>query len=173
MEVVEMGMSEAVQELFKIDYKTMIMSIVIVVVSVTVIKEFSDKFVKLFNIETPKMKKERESREEIEKINARLEEIQERQRELSDKSNEADIKIDKQIKEMRTMLDSFAVVSMRTTLWNIHTDSTEKGYITPEGLKTFTECGKLYEEAGGDDIYHEKLYPDVMALPIKSKYKRG
>ncbi len=164
-----MGISEAVQELFKIDYKTMIMSIIIIAVALVVLKEFNDKFVKLFGIETPRMKKERESREENEKINEKLKEIQEKQHELSQKSNEADIRIDKQISEIGNLLNSLTVASMRSTLWRIHTESTEREYITPEGLKTFTECGKLYEEAGGDDIYHEKLYPDVMALPIKTK----
>ena len=163
-----MGVDGAVQELLNFDYKTLIMSIVIVAVALVVVKEFNDKFVKLFNIETPRMRKERERKEEIESINARLEEIQERQQELSQKSIDADIRMDKQITEIGNLLNSLTVASMRSTLWRIHTESTERGYITPEGLKTFTECGKLYEEAGGDDIYHEKLHPDVMALPIRA-----
>lgn len=163
-----MGVEGAVQELLNFDYKTLIMSIVIVAVALVVVKEFNDKFVKLFNIETPRMRKERERKEEIESINKRLDEIQAKQRELSQKSNEADIRIDKQITEIGNLLNSLTVASMRSTLWRIHTESTERGYITQEGLKTFTECGKLYEEAGGDDIYHEKLHPDVMALPIRA-----
>lgn len=39
--------------------------------------------------------------------------------------------------------------------------------MTPDGLKTFRELGKVYESAGGDDIYHEKLQPEVLALDIK------
>ena len=27
--------------------------------------------------------------------------------------------------------------------------------------------GQLYGGAGGDDIYHDKLYPEIMSLPIK------
>lgn len=163
-----MGVDGAVQELLNFDYKTLIMSIVIIAVSLVVVKEFNDKFVKLFNIETPRMRKERERKEEIESINERLDEIQAKQHELSQKSNEADIRIDKQITGIGNLLNSLTVASMRSTLWRIHTESTERGYITQEGLKTFTECGKLYEEAGGDDIYHEKLHPDVMALPIRA-----
>lgn len=162
-----MGVEGAVQELLNFDYKTLIMSIIIIAVALVAVKEFNDKFVKLFNIETPRMRKERERKEEIESINARLEEIQERQQELSQKSIDADTRIDKQITEIGNLLNSLTVASMRSTLWRIHTESTERGYITQEGLKTFTECGKLYEEAGGDDIYHEKLHPDVMALPIR------
>ena len=39
--------------------------------------------------------------------------------------------------------------------------------MTPDGLKTFRELGNVYEAAGGDDIYHEKLQPEVLALDIK------
>ncbi|MBQ1758353.1 MAG: hypothetical protein IIZ94_01590, partial [Prevotella sp.] len=67
-----MGVEGAVQELLNFDYKTLIMSIVIIAVSLVVVKEFNDKFIKLFNIETPRMRKERERKEEIESINARL-----------------------------------------------------------------------------------------------------
>ena len=42
----------------------------------------------------------------------------------------------------------------------------ERGYIDKSGLKTFTELGSIYESAGGDDIYHDKLKPEVLALPI-------
>ena len=37
------------------------------------------------------------------------------------------------------------------------------------GLKTFTELGSIYESAGGDDIYHDKLKPEVLSLPIKDE----
>ncbi len=33
--------------------------------------------------------------------------------------------------------------------------------------KTFLEMGKLYEDAGGNDIYHSKLLPEITALEIK------
>lgn len=44
---------------------------------------------------------------------------------------------------------------------------TKQKFVTPEGLKTFKEIGKVYVEAGGDDIYHDKLEPEVLKLPIK------
>ena len=42
-----------------------------------------------------------------------------------------------------------------------------QGYITPDGLKTFLEMGTLYEKAGGNDIYHEKLLPDIESLEVR------
>ena len=164
-----MGASNAVQELFNIDWKTMITSLVIVISAIIIIKELNDKFVKLFGIETPKMKRERERKEEITEINKKLEEIHKRQEAQAQKSINAESRLDSKIDEISTLLNALTVASMRSTLWRIHSESTDKGFITPEGLKTFTECGKLYESAGGDDIYHEKLHPDVMNLPIHAK----
>ncbi len=58
------------------------------------------------------------------------------------------------------------VATLRNQLYGLHTKFSEKGYVDNSGLKTFTELGKIYEAAGGDDIYHEKLRPEVLALPI-------
>ena len=57
--------------------------------------------------------------------------------------------------------------TFRSSLYRMHSDFTSQGFITKEGLKTFLECGKAYEEAGGDDIYHDKLKPEIMDLEIK------
>lgn len=59
------------------------------------------------------------------------------------------------------------VATLRGQLYGLHEKFVTKGYIDKSGLKTFIELGKIYEAAGGDDIYHDKLYPEVMALPIK------
>ena len=59
------------------------------------------------------------------------------------------------------------VATLRGQLYGLHEKFVTKEYIDKSGLKTFIELGKIYEAAGGDDIYHDKLYPEVMALPIK------
>lgn len=165
-EVLIMDVVESVNELLNADWKLVIISLVILVVALVVIKEFYMKFIKLFNIETSSMKKEREHKKEMEQINKQLEQLQTKQHELSEKSNAADEKMERQISDLSVLLKSLTVASMRSTLWRIHTESTERQYITQEGLKTFIECGKVYESAGGDDIYHDKLYPDIMVLPV-------
>lgn len=58
------------------------------------------------------------------------------------------------------------VATLRTSLWRLHKDFVAQGYVTPDGLKTWVEMGKVYEESGGNDIFHEKLDPEVHALPI-------
>ena len=78
------------------------------------------------------------------------------------------------IKEIKNLLESHiqrdnerTISSFRSTLYRLHMEFTKQKYVTPEGLKTFKEIGKVYVEAGGDDIYHDKLEPEVLKLPIK------
>ena len=77
------------------------------------------------------------------------------------------------VKEIKVLLESHidrdnerTISSFRSTLYRLHMEFTKQKYVTPEGLKTFKEIGKVYVEAGGDDIYHDKLEPEVLKLPI-------
>ena len=92
--------------------------------------------------------------------------------------------IRKDVKQMSAMLQDYirkdnkrTIATLRTTLWQLHKGFVDQGYVTPDGLKTFTELGKVYEDAGGDDIHHDKLVPEVMSLEIRypdgSIYKKG
>ena len=59
------------------------------------------------------------------------------------------------------------VATLRNQLYDLHGKFIDRGYIDRSGLKTFLEIGKIYEEAGGDDIYHDRLKPDIMSLTVK------
>ena len=79
-----------------------------------------------------------------------------------------------QLTDLTTLMQNFitnqdecTVASFRSSLWRMHRDFMAQGYITPDGLKTFLEMGKLYEKAGGNDIYHEKLLPDIESLEVR------
>ena len=61
------------------------------------------------------------------------------------------------------------VATLRSQLYDLHSKFVEHGYVDKSGLKTFTELGSIYEAAGGDDIYHDKLKPEVLSLPIKDE----
>ena len=61
------------------------------------------------------------------------------------------------------------VATLRSQLYDLHSKFVEQGYIDKSGLKTFTELGSIYESAGGNDIYHDKLKPEVLSLPIKDE----
>ena len=62
---------------------------------------------------------------------------------------------------------SYIIANGRTQLYNMHREFTKQGYVDKEGLSTFIELGKIYEKSGGNDVYHEKLYPEVTSLPVK------
>ncbi|HJA92401.1 MAG TPA: hypothetical protein H9717_04695, partial [Candidatus Eisenbergiella merdipullorum] len=92
------------------------------------------------------------------------------QAELRQKQKE----IQADVKQMSDMLQDYirkddkkTIATLRTTLWQLHKGFMDQGYVTPDGLKTFKELGKVYEEAGGDDIYHDKLEPEVLSLEIR------
>ena len=92
--------------------------------------------------------------------------------------------IRKDVKQMSDILQNYirkddkkTIATLRTTLWQLHKGFMDQGYVTPDGIKTFTELGNVYEDAGGDDIYHDKLVPEVMSLEIRypdeTIYKKG
>ena len=64
------------------------------------------------------------------------------------------------------------VATLRNQLYDLHGKFTERGYIDKSGIKTFLELGNIYEDAGGDDIYHDKLKQEVLCLPIKEVEKK-
>lgn len=61
------------------------------------------------------------------------------------------------------------VATLRSQLYDLHSKFVEQEYVDKSGLKTFTELGSIYEAAGGNDIYHDKLKPEVLSLPIKDE----
>ena len=86
---------------------------------------------------------------------------------------EKQIELKQDVKNITQMLEEYiqkdnkrTIASLRTTLWRLHKEFVSQGYVTPDGLKTFSELGKVYEAAGGNDVYHEKLQPEVLALDI-------
>lgn len=83
-------------------------------------------------------------------------------------------KISKGIEDIKEILDERdkqdkerTVATLRNQLYDLHNKFIERKRIDKSGLKTFLELGKIYEDAGGDDIYHDKLKPEVMSLPIE------
>lgn len=78
------------------------------------------------------------------------------------------------VKDIKDLLENHisqdnerTVASLRTSLYKLHKEFVKQNSISNEELKTFMELGKVYQDAGGDDIYHSKLEPEVLALPIR------
>lgn len=140
-------------------------------------KEIAEIYKKIGHVQDDIVGKQAEYHEQSIKIRDGLAKDQ---AELREKQQE----IQADVKDITAMLQDYirkdnkkTIATLRTTLWQLHKSFMDQGYVTPDGLKTFTELGKVYEDAGGDDIYHDKLVPEVMSLEIRypdgSIYKKG
>ena len=129
-------------------------------------KEISEIYQKINCVQADIVDKQEDYHKQSVKIRDGLakdqEELQKEQREIKE-----------DVKKISCMLQEYirkdnkrTIATLRTTLWRLHKEFTSQGYATPDGLKTFKELGKVYEEAGGDDIYHDKLEPEVLSLDI-------
>ena len=140
-------------------------------------KEIAEIYKKIGHVQDDIVGKQAEYHEQSIKIRDGLAKDQ---AELREKQQE----IQADVKDITAMLQDYirkdnkkTIATLRTTLWQLHKGFMDQGYVTPDGLKTFTELGNVYEDAGGDDIYHYKLVPEVMSLEIRypdgSIYKKG
>lgn len=132
--------------------------------------------VNTLGIDTKWTRKKREDYMLLKRTIEELEELKKQRAIDVEQSIKHDKKLDDRIGDVIFLLqehikseDKRTVAMLRSTLYGLHAEFVQKGFITESGLKTFDECGKVYEDAGGDDIYHDKLRPEVIALPIKTE----
>ena len=154
-----------IQRMMQIDYVAFFVTLFAILFGIKEIIELLSYFVKKFGVKF-KRDTEKECMEdrvatlekhdnwqykEILKISKGIDDIKENlvKREITDKAK--------------------TVATLRGQLYGLHEKFVAKGYIDKSGLKTFIELGKIYEAAGGDDIYHDKLYPEIMKLQIKDE----
>ena len=154
----------SIEKLAQIDYLLVILGFFAILFAAKEILEIFGYFKKKFRLKTG-IDEDRETVETriktLEKHdNWQYQEIQKISRGIDDIKDNL---IKKEIKDKEK-----TVATLRGQLYELQEKFVTKGYIDKSGLKTFIELGKIYEAAGGDDIYHDKLYPEVMALPIKN-----
>lgn len=152
-----------IEKLTQLDYVVVILGVFVILFAVKEIIEIFCYFKKKFRIKTG-------NETDKDTLDARISKL-----EKHDKWQYEEIsKIVNGIEEIKSRLDdrdvkdkAKTVATLRTQLYDLHNKFVERGDIDKSGLKTFLELGKIYEEAGGDDIYHDKLKPEIMNLPIK------
>lgn len=159
---------DAIENLFSLDYPTIIMGVFIIILGVDKIVFLLVKAKKVLRIKfgyeedketiedriTTLEKHDNWQYKEISKISQGIDDIK-------------DTLVQKEIKDKAK-----TVATLRNQLYDLHGKFTERGYIDKSGIKTFLELGNIYEDAGGDDIYHDKLKPEVLCLPIKEVEKK-
>lgn len=154
---------ENVNQFLSYDWGYVFFGLILLIVVVVFILDKVDGLLNRFGITTKKQIEKEKSLERITKLEQHDKWQYDKLAEIS--SNISDIK---------TMLvrgneeqKATTVATCRSTLYRLHNEFVSQGFVTKEGLKTFTEIGNVYEHAGGDDIFHDKLHPEVMSLPIK------
>ncbi len=127
--------------------------------SIQYLVKLKDWFYERFGIETKNSTHEKKQQILLEKHEASIDKITEDMKEIKNL-----------LVQQKKDADDRTVASFRSMLWRIYEEAIEKGSISKEGLKTFLESGKIYEEAGGNDIYHSKLHPEILKLPVRDDY---
>lgn len=159
---------DEIEALFNLPYPTIIMGVFIFILGIDKIVYLFLKIKKTFRIKfgfeedkktiedriTTLEKHDNWQYKEISKISQGIDDIK-------------DTLVQKEIKDKAK-----TVATLRNQLYDLHGKFTERGYIDKSGIKTFLELGNIYEDAGGDDIYHDKLKPEVLCLPIKEVEKK-
>lgn len=154
---------EYLEAALKINYVNVILAIFLVLFAIKECLDVYTYFKKRYKIKTGS----EQDRESIENRLTILEKHDNWQyKEISKMSKGID-DIKCQLTEKERADKERTVATLRNQLYGLHAKFSEKGYVDNSGLKTFTELGKIYEAAGGDDIYHEKLKPEVLSFPIK------
>ena len=182
---------EAIKQVHKIGELNVLVSLLYIAIIIIALVTIGKKIMEILGLETKSSlyKKAQEQRIiDLEKAVKQLRnEIEDRENSLYRKQkgyHEQSIQIRDELKEnqeglsgqiteLSQMMQDFintqndrTVASFRSSLWRMHKDFINQGHVTPDGLKTFIEMGKLYEQSGGNDIYHSKLLPEVEALEI-------
>ena len=157
----------AIEQLTQIDYLILILGFFAILFALKEIIEILSYFKKKFRIKTG-------SEEDKESIESRISTLEKHDKwqynEISKISKGID-DIKEQLKERDIKDKAKTVATLRNQLYDLHNKFMERGYVDKSGLKTFLELGKIYEDAGGDDIYHDKLKPEIMNLPISGDDK--
>lgn len=185
-------MVEVTQEILNISWTEFLSYLAIIIVGFPVIKNAIKNFEKESKITLPWTNRQREINQRFEAIEKKYIELNEKidnslktEHDNHEIWHQQSIDIRQELKndqdslknDVKALIDKFdsyiltdnkrTIATLRTSLWRMHRDFMEQGYVTPDGLKTFKEMGVVYEEAGGNDIYHEKLKPEVLSLEIR------
>lgn len=81
-----------------------------------------------------------------------------------------------EIKEIISMIKCVQETQAKTTIdtykgsiFRIYHDAMRNKFISQTELDRFIEICKIYKEAGGDGVVDEKIYPEILKLPIKAE----
>lgn len=158
---------DAIENLTQINYLIVILGFFAILFACKEVIEIFSYFKSKFRIKTGS----EEDKETLEERISTLEKHDKWQYNEISKISQGIDDIKTQLKERDIKDKAKTVATLRNQLYDLHSKFIERGYVDKSGLKTFLELGKIYEDAGGNDIYHDKLKPEVMNLPINGDEK--
>ena len=108
-------------------------------------------------------------RNEEETIEERIARLEKHDKGQYTKLNELGEELKKIINMVQKVQDTQAkaiIDTHRDAIFTIYHDSIAQGSIRKTELDRFLDIVKRYKEAGGDGIVDEKIYPEILELPI-------
>lgn len=151
-----------IENLAKIDYILVIMSIFAILFGVKEIIEIFSYFKNKLRIKTG-IEQDKETLED--RISTLEKHDNWQYKEIT--------KISKGIDEIKSRLDENEkennqriIVQYGAELYNLHSKFMEQKYVTRAGLETFDLLAETYLKCGGNHSIKGKIIPEVMALPI-------
>lgn len=105
-------------------------------------------------------------------VDSRITKLESHDKYQFNKLNEVCDEVKKLINMVQQVQDTQAraiVDTYRGTIFRIYHDVTRQGYINQTELDRFISLVEQYKKAGGNGIVDEKVYPEVMKLPIKAE----
>lgn len=187
-------MVDTIEKISEIGFSNVIISVLLISMLVVGFISLKDELFEKMGIVTKKSLKDAKINKRLDDIEHRLNDIENNVSKLKDglytkqdEYHEESIQIrgelNQQLKQIMDTIQLFmdrenenTVAQFRSSLWRMHKDFVQQKFVTPDGLKTFLEMGAIYERCGGNDIYHDKLKPEVEALevhyPVGSIYNK-
>ena len=114
-------------------------------------------------------------KKEEEKTEQRIKELEEQTQEQSEQLS----KLNSDIKECINLLTNIQKNQTETTLetnrsviFRIYHDALKQGSISQTELDRFINIVCKYEEAGGNGIVKDKIYPEILKMPINKEDKK-
>lgn len=156
---------DKISALTTIDYTTVILWVFAILFGIKEILELKTYFKKRYGIKT-NVDTENEA---IEKRITTLESHDKWQYKEITNISTGVAEIHSQLEEMVLKDNEKTIATLRNQLYDLHNKFMAQEFVDKSGLKTFLDLGKIYEAAGGNDIYHDKLKPEVMNLQIKDE----
>lgn len=173
-------MTDLIKQIGEIGWENTIFSFFLVICVIVTLVSGYKKLLTALGLRSTKSIQEEEFKNNLKRMQLQIDSLDEKVNQYNEKSIEIKNNLDKKqdglktdIQSLTDMLQHFieeqnksTIAILRSSLWRLHKEFISQKFVTPDGLKTFIEMGKVYENAGGDDIYHEKLLPEVEELDI-------